>query len=512
MKKITALLTVLMMFSIFSVNFADASGSDSADKAIFQIRKDINNHKANIQAQNGKLLKLTPEEIAEADFKDYDTSTVALGTDLYTFSDSIRVLSGDSVENVIKGRDGTINSIAPNEYKVHSTIKYGKYPPIFNSDTVIKTSNGKQATFVADYFDDVPSYQIVKNVNNLYVENIDFENFSMIKFEHCDNIIFNKCSFEAFENNGIVFRDCSNIAVLNSTFTNCGNQILDSSNSGYSIRIVGDKESSSENILIENCIFENSCGKAISFVGSVDDYVIRNNTVNNSVWGAIDYWTPSVSGKYVNVIENNLCKNIGFGKPSVNDTNALTSGVGCAAIFSGMGTSLPNTIVKNNVVQNCVETGIEGPYELVYHNNIKNTGENSAVRYTGSTEAVYIKPTVEFEQKYIGNTIETRGLRCFSSYSNRDEEYKGIYILNNYIKLKNTDPSIICNYSRSDIEINCSKIKKIVIENNTGMMTNQKSVNIYTDKNYTMDYFSIHNPCMIGSVPERARYCFNINN
>ncbi len=44
------------------------------------------------------------------------------------------------------------------------------------------------------------------------------------------------------------------------------------------------------------------------------------------------------------------------------------------------------------------------------------------------------------------------------------------------------------------------------------MMKDKKSVNIYTDKGYVMDYFSIHNPCMIGSVPEKARYCFNINN
>ena len=57
-----------------------------------------------------------------------------------------------------------------------------------------------------------------------------------------------------------------------------------------------------------------------------------------------------------------------------------------------------------------------------------------------------------------------------------------------------------------------STVKKIVIENNTGMMKDKKSVNIYTDKGYVMDYFSIHNPCMIGSVPEKARYCFNINN
>ena len=118
--------------------------------------------------------------------------------------------------------------------------------------------------------------------------------------------------------------------------------------------------------------------------------------------------------------------------------------------------------MKQNVVQNCVETGIEGPYELVYHNTVKNTGENSAARYTGSTEAIYIKLTTEFEQKYIGNTIETRGLRCFSSYSNRDDEYKGIYILNNSVNLENTDASIACNYTRSDIEINCKKIKKIV--------------------------------------------------
>ena len=531
---------------IFGANFVYAAESNSARNAVLQIRKEIDSHKVSIQSKNSELFKLAPEEIAEADFKNYDTSSVLLGTDLYEFA-------ARSVSNDIKGKDGTINTLAQNEYKVHSTIKYGKYPSIFNSDTVIKTSGGKRATLVADYSDDVPSYQIVKNVENLYVENIDFENFPMIKFENCDNIIFNNCSFTDFENNGIVFRDCSNIAILNSKFTNCGNQILgmifqtrskaaktnakflwskshstksqnstnftfcgnsfsDGSNSGYIMRIVGDTHTPAENVLIENCTFENSCGKTISFVGDVDDYVIRNNTINNSVWGAIDYWTPTVSGKYADVIENNVCKNIGFGKPSVNDTNALTSGVGCAAIFAGMGTSLPNTIVKNNVVQNCVETGIEGPYELVYHNTVKNTGENSVARYTGSTEAIYIKPTTEFEQKYIGNTIETRGLRCFSSYSNRDDEYKGIYILNNSMNLKNTDASIACNYTRSDIEINCKKIKKIVIENNTGMMKDKKSVNIYTDKGYVMDYFSIHNPCMIGSVPEKARYCFNINN
>lgn len=214
MKKITALLTVLMMCMTFGADFVYAADSNSARNTVLQIRKEIDSHKSNIQSKNGELFKLTPEEIAEADFKNYDTSSVLLGTDLYEFS-------AGSVSNDIKGKDGTINTLAPNEYKVHSTIKYGKYPSIFNSDTVIKTSGGKRATLVADYSDDVPSYQIVKNVENLYVENIDFENFPMIKFENCDNIIFNNCSFTNFENNGIVFRDCSNIAILNSKFTNC---------------------------------------------------------------------------------------------------------------------------------------------------------------------------------------------------------------------------------------------------------------------------------------------------
>ena len=160
MKKITALLTVLMMCMTFGADFVYAADSNSARNAVLQIRKEIDSHKSNIQSKNGELFKLTPEEIAEADFKNYDTSSVLLGTDLYEFS-------AGSVSNDIKGKDGTINTLAPNEYKVHSTIKYGKYPSIFNSDTVIKTSGGKRATFVADYSDDVPSYQIVKNVENL---------------------------------------------------------------------------------------------------------------------------------------------------------------------------------------------------------------------------------------------------------------------------------------------------------------------------------------------------------
>ena len=69
MKKITALLTALMMCMTFGANFVYAADSNSARNAVLQIRKEIDSHKSNIQSKNGELFKLTPEEIAEADFK-----------------------------------------------------------------------------------------------------------------------------------------------------------------------------------------------------------------------------------------------------------------------------------------------------------------------------------------------------------------------------------------------------------------------------------------------------------
>ena len=514
MKRLTAALLTLILFMAFSANMSFAENANISGAAlgtVVQLRHNINSHTSKIQTENGKLLKISADELAAADFDDYDTSDVVIGTNLCEASG--RAKTGKNIEDVINGSENKINTLGGGRYNVHSLKAMRGYPEVFADSTILRAADGKRAELRQAYPEEIPSYQVIKNKKNIYVENIDFYDFSMIKFEYCDNVIFNNCSFNNFTDNGIVFRGCNNISILNCTFVNNGCEITDCTSSGYSVRIVGDKECPSENILIENCTINNSCGKAISFVGSVDNYVIRNNSINNSVWGAIDYWTPSVSGNYVNVIENNICTNIGFGKPSEYDLTAPISGVGCAAIFAGMGTTLPKTVVKNNTVKNAVETGIEGPYELVYHNTIKNTGENSAVRYTGSTEAVFIKPAADFEQKYIANNIETRGLRCFSSYSDSNEEYKGIYILNNTLSLRKSDSTITCNYSRSDIEINCPKLKKLVICGNNGMMKDSPSVNIYIrDKSYVMDYFDLENTCMIGAMPEKARYCFNISN
>lgn len=158
-----------------------------------------------------------------------------------------------------------------------------------------------------------------------------------------------------------------------------------------------------------------------------------------------------------------------------------------------------------------MENGIEGSYELVYHNKIKNTGENSSERYTVSTEGIYILPVLSFEQKYIANDIETHGVRCISMYSDENREYKAIYIVGNSFKLKEAGKNVVNKYSRSDIEINCPMLKKLVIRGNTGMRGDETSVNVYIGSSYVMDYFDLENRCKIGAMPSRARYCYNIN-
>lgn len=510
MRRITALLLAAMLAAVCVVSFAAGStGGSAALGTIVLIRHNIDSHTSQLQKKNAKLLRLSPEELAAADFKEYDTSSTLLGTDLYDFGNT-QSASG-TLDTIVGGEDKVV-TLAAGKYTAHSVQAYGKHPGLFPSSSILRAADGKRASLICEYAEDVPEYQIVKDKKNIYAENIDFSDFPVIKFENCSNIIFNNCTFTDFLDNGLVFRNCQDISIVNCTFTDCGSRMSDETNSGYSIRIVGDEDIKSKNILIENCKIEHSYGKAISFVGAVDNYVIRNNTINNTVWGAIDYWYPSVSGEYVNVVENNTCTNIGFGAPAADDRAAKMSGVGCAAIFAGMGEPMPKSIVKNNTVKNVVETGIEGPYEVVYHNTIKSTGERSAVRVTGSTEAVYIKPAAEYEQKYVDNTIETRGLRCFSSYADSGEEFKAIYIMNNRMSLKKDDSTITRNYTRSDIEINCKKLKKLVISGNEGMMRNQPSVNVYLKKGYTMDYFDLDNPCMIGAMPESALYCFNISN
>jgi hypothetical protein len=517
-KRLTAFILVLVMMTVSAdlVMASDVLPSNSAIGVIAFIRNKIDRHMSKLQSENGKLLKMLPEELAAADFSEYDTSSVILGTNLFDFNDSVgsvfKYLSKNEIEEEISDGENNIVVLNGSNYKVHSIVGMEGYPDLFSSNMVLKASTGSRVKLISDFPENIPEYQVIKRKKNLYVENIDFYNFSTIKFEYCENIIFNNCTFNDFSANGLVFRGCKNVSVLNCTFKNCGNEITDYTNSGYSIRVVGADDYDTENILIENCTIDNACGNAISFVGKVDNFAIRNNKINNSVWSAIDLWYPEISGNYVNLIENNSCTNVGMGKPSPGDTTALTSGVGCSAIFDGKG-SLPKTIVKNNLVKGTVENGIEGAYELVYHNTIQDTGENSAIRYTASTEGIFIAPVEDFEEEYIANDIETRGLRCISSYSDSDSEYNAIYIMGNTFSLKNESPNVICKYQRSDIEINCKRLKKLVISDNTGMRTDDTSVNIYIkDKDYYMDYFDINNQCKIGVVPGHARYCYNIAN
>lgn len=479
------LISAVLLAALFALNASCACANKlNTNDAVLEVQKVIDAHKSDIQRKNGALLKTEPRALAAADFAEFDTSSELIGTDLYKFS-SPAPASGTNNVRTISAMNG--------------------FPALFDDGTVLRASD--RAAFVMDFSEEVPSFQAVMGKKNIYVENIDFYGFRSLNFEYCENVIFNNCTFKDFTHNGLVFRSCKNISVINCEFENCGHEITDYASGGFSIRISGDENNPSKNILIENCKIENSAGYAISLVNSADDFVIRNNNINNSVWSAINYWMSDISGAHVNVVENNVCTNTGFGKPSLFDAQAKKSGVGCSAIFMGKGENLKNTVIKNNTVKCSVENGIESSCELVYHNTVQDTGVNSVNRYTASTEGIYIKPAWEFEQKIIGNTVSTHGVRCITSYSDSDTEYAGVYILGNSLKLEAEDKNTVCMYKRSCIEINYPKLKKLVISSNSGMSCNEESVNVYIrDKNYKMKAFELDNPCRIGSIPQAADY------
>lgn len=515
-KLICIMLSISVIFALTALVWAgetEWSGAE-ASEIIDVIGGLVAAHRDHIQSESKELLAYEPEALAALDFAECDTSRIELGTELYAFNDAmpsvISHMTKGNAEDAVSGKGDEVVTFEHGSCDVHSILGLGGYPQLFADNTVLRAASGSRVKLIKAYPENVPDYQVVQYRKNIYVENIDFSGFDTIKFEYCDNIIFNNCTFNDFSANGLVFRGCSNVAVINCSFKNCGNQMSDFTNGGYSIRVIGMADYPAEGILIENCTIDNSCGHAVSLLDKVDNFVIRNNTVTNSVWSAIHFWRPDISGNYVNVIENNECVNVGFGKPSPNDSDA-SSGVGCSAIYASRGSELSKTVVKNNTVSNAVENGIEGSYELVYHNKIKNTGENSVMRYTTSTEGIYILPTCGIEQKCVANDIETRGVRCISMYSNEDKEYKAIYIIGNSLNLKETDATIVNKHSRSDIEINCLKIKKLVIRGNMGMRENETSVNVYVDKSYTMDWFDLENRCKIGDIPSAAKYCYNIN-
>ena len=62
MKKITALLTVLMMCMTFGADFVYAADSNSSRNAVLQIRKEIDSHKSNIQSKTVNCLNLHPKK------------------------------------------------------------------------------------------------------------------------------------------------------------------------------------------------------------------------------------------------------------------------------------------------------------------------------------------------------------------------------------------------------------------------------------------------------------------
>lgn len=304
-----------------------------------------------------------------------------------------------------------------------------------NTKSIITTKNGTD----------------VNSMNNILFEKIQFKNLRLFSNNN-SNVVIKDCVFKDSNSNCLYLQNPTDITIKGNKFINIGVGITDYTSSGKAIMLHGvDTNTPTNNVLIEGNYFEeikgNSC---ICFLGYLKDYEIKKNNFKNNVWGAIQHWETVHSG--FGVIDGNYIYGCGFGTPAIGDKNALTSGVGCSAIYAN--SECYNTKVINNRIYKSVENGIEGAFGEISNNYIDGTGVNSDIRKTPSIEGIWIDSlTLTKSQKIDKNIIiNTKGNGIVTSVNS---QYNELVITNNIID------SLIAS-----IYINVVKIDKLVVFNN----------------------------------------------
>ena len=101
------------MCMTFGANFVYAADSNSARNAVLQIREEIDSHKSNIQSKTVNCLNLHPKKSPKRILRIMIRHQLTVG--------ELTCMSFlPAVFQTTKGKDGTINTLAPNEYKIYT--------------------------------------------------------------------------------------------------------------------------------------------------------------------------------------------------------------------------------------------------------------------------------------------------------------------------------------------------------------------------------------------------------
>lgn len=300
---------------------------------------------------------------------------------------------------------------------------------------------------------------------------------SIRAYDNNPTILIKGVKFTNISGNAIELKDC-NTTIENCIFENIGISDADPTTYGHACYNNGGKLIFRHNHVIKT----HSTG-----VGIINDtkLYIEENIFDGCYFRAISSWQATNS---IGCINDNYIKDNGKYRTD-------GSGVGSNGIYGKM----PGVIVKNNVIENVAENGIEGYFKAVVGNVIDGTGvyENAP---TPSTSGVYFEGAPE-GFVFANNIIKNTKLESVSVGSSNGE-IKGIRICDNVLlNAANGNNIRIIN-----LDNNSRKIDNCIISGNKGdrgliLLIGNQTKNTNIIKN---------NDC----VPDAAtiNYCKNLTN
>ena len=198
----------------------------------------------------------------------------------------------------------------------------------------------------------------------------------------------------------------------------------------------------SHNIRIENCDISGfnysgiQIGTYQETVDNVDEcynIVIENNTIHNIYNGGIE----STSGREINIINNNI-SNIGHPDALKTDTN---QNPGYGITFNGSYKESNQSIVSNNIINNCVRKGIDlhGGNKIIIDSNIVSNcmvgGIFSQTQYNANiSNCININNNQVYNCAYATNQLNAIQVEGVPSASSEEQTEKEVLITNNLIQ------------------------------------------------------------------------------
>ncbi|SEN10713.1 hypothetical protein SAMN05192574_102472 [Mucilaginibacter gossypiicola] len=211
---------------------------------------------------------------------------------------------------------------------------------------------------------------------------------------NCSDVTICNCIFNSINDNAIKLTGTNNnVLILTNTFTNI-NPTSDATfnSTGRAVyKTVTNPQGTSDQLrIINNLIDGINSGSCIFISGLSTNILITANIIKNTMGQGVEFYMASYDS--TGRVLNNQFYGIGKGRMS-GVTSPYIGGKGCNAIYAGQyqGGTGPfiGIDVAGNHIDLCYENGIEGAFNLISNNYVKDTGYDLINFPTESPEGIY---------------------------------------------------------------------------------------------------------------------------